>query len=89
MRSQSLPGLGWHGNLLAQCYDYLPPPPPPPTETIQYNQNNSKSFPYSRIGGYKLKCLREARKIKITLQSIFPSSNFLRTFHEWSRHDLS
>jgi len=32
-----------------------------------------------------LQRLREARNIKITLQTIFPSSNF----HDQSRHDLS
>jgi hypothetical protein len=56
---------------------------PPATETFQYK------FPYSRIGGYKLQRLHEARNFKIMLQSIFPSGNFLRTFHDQSRHDLS
>jgi hypothetical protein len=67
----------------------MTPPPPRATETFQYIQNSFKSFPYSRIGGYKLQRLREARNIKIMLQSMFPSSNFLRTFHDYSRHDVS
>ena len=62
---QSLPGLGRHQNLLAQRH-YLPS-----TRNLQYNQNISKSCPYSLFVVNNLQRLSETRRIKIMLSSFF------------------
>jgi len=47
------------------------PPSPPKTGNLQYNQNNSKSCPYSLVSDYNLQHLPEAWRIKIMRQRIF------------------